>query len=83
MRSNGTDRAVIDLAEAVVLGGREGEKFKAVVTDIDERGARIQLTGEAVVSRVPAHRVEPGQEIDVRLVTADAERRLLTFERLG
>ncbi len=83
MRSNGVDRAVIDLAEAVVLTGREGEKFKAVVTDIDERGARIQLMSEAVVSRVPAHRVEPGQEVDVRLVTADTERRLLTFERLG
>ena len=43
------DRAVIDLAEAVMLQGREGEMFDAVVTDIDERGARIQLSDPAVI----------------------------------
>ena len=40
-------RAVIDLAEAVALQGREGETFDAVVTDIDQRGARIQICSSA------------------------------------
>ena len=38
------DRATLNLAEAVVLEGREGSQFNAVVTDLDERGARIQLS---------------------------------------
>src|SRR5579884_3248422 len=42
------DRAVLDLAEAAVLQGREGSRFTAVVTDIDDRGARIQLSQLAV-----------------------------------
>ena len=41
--AGGIERAVVDLAEAVVLHGREGETFDAVVTDVDDRGARVQL----------------------------------------
>ena len=43
------DRAAVDLAEAVTLAGREGEVFDAVVTDENQRGATIQLTGPAIV----------------------------------
>ena len=49
------DSAVLELAEAVVLGGRVGEQFVGTVTDIDKkRGARIQLADPAVTTRVPA-----------------------------
>jgi exoribonuclease R len=73
-------RAVIDLAEAAMLKGREGETFPAVVTDIDERGARIQLNDLPVVARVDAKDVTPGDALSIRLVTADTVRRSLTFE---
>ena len=53
-RANRVDRAAIDLAEAVVLHGREGEVFEAVVTDEDDRGARIQVRDPAIVTRVAA-----------------------------
>jgi exoribonuclease R len=53
-----SERAVIDLAEAVMLQGREGEIFPAIVTDVDERGVRMQLGDLPVVARVGAHRVE-------------------------
>ena len=46
-RGGQIERAVIDLAEAVMLKGREGEVFEAVVTDVDERGVRIQLVRPA------------------------------------
>ena len=46
------DRAALDVAEAVVLAGREGSVFDAVVTDQDDRGARIQIGDPAVVARV-------------------------------
>nr|ABN71566.1 putative ribonuclease II [uncultured bacterium] len=42
-RDGQIERAVIDLAEAAVLAGRAGETFAAIVTDLDERGARIPL----------------------------------------
>lgn len=75
------ERAVIDLAEAVMLKGREGEAFEAVVTDEDERGVRIQLCGLPVVARVVAHKVEPGDRLRVTLVGADPAKRTLSFQR--
>ena len=72
-RANRVDRAAIDLAEAVVLQGREGEVFDAVVTDEDDRGARIQVRDPAIVARVVARRVDPGDDIQVKLVTATLE----------
>jgi exoribonuclease R len=73
-------RAVIDLAEAAMLQGREGEVFAAVVTDIDDRGARIQLQDMAVVARLVAPGAGPGDPVRVRLVSADTGRRTVTFE---
>lgn len=74
------ERAVIDLAEAVVLSGREGETFDAVVTDVDERGARMQLCRLPVVARIAADGVTPGDELRVRVATADPAHPPATFE---
>lgn len=82
-RANRVDRAAIDLAEAVVLHGREGEVFDAVVTDEDDRGARIQVLEPAVVARVVARRVDPGDDVQVKLVRADPAERRVEFERVG
>ena len=82
-REAAVERAVIDLAEAALLEGREGETFAAVITDRDERGARIQLTDLPIVSRVDAHRIAAGDAIRVRLVEADPVRRSLRFERVN
>jgi exoribonuclease R len=76
------DRAVIDLAEAVMLQGREGEVFEAVVTDVDDRGTRIQLCAYPIVARVTAHHVEPGHRLRVRLDAADPVQRTLNFQRI-
>jgi exoribonuclease R len=77
------DRAVIDLAEAAMLHGREGEDFPAIVTDIDDRGTRMQLRDLPVVARVTAHGVAPGDELRVRLTAADPDKRTISFERVG
>ena len=82
-RAGQIDRAVIDLAEAVMLQGREGETFEAVVTDEDERGVRMQLKDLPIVTRIAAHRVDPGDEVRVRLVEADPERRTIVFQRVA
>jgi exoribonuclease R len=80
-RSSQVERAVVDLAEAAMLEGREGEQFAAVVTDLTEQGARIQLCELPVVARTAAHRVVPGDAITVRLEGADPARREVRFER--
>lgn len=74
------DRAVIDLAEAAVLNGHVGETFDAVVTDLDERGARIQLCALPVVTRVDAKGTIPGDAIRVRLASVDLAHRQAKFE---
>ena len=73
------DRAVIDLAEAVVLSGSERTVFDAVVTDIDERGARFQLRDLPVTARVAADHLTPGEAISVRLVAVDIATRSAKF----
>ena len=76
------DRAVLDLAEAVMLEGSEGAQFNAVVTDVDERGARIQLSDPAVVSRVDGKGAMPGDTIKVELVSVDVAHRQVRFQRI-
>ncbi len=77
------DRAALDAAEAVVLAGREDEMFDAVVTDEDDRGVRIQIREPAVVARVAARHVDPGDEIRVRLTGADPTTRTVEFARVS
>jgi exoribonuclease R len=72
-------RAAIDLAEAVILQGREGETFPAIVTEVDDRGARIQLCDLPVVARVGDTDVDPGETLNVTLVKADPGLRTVTF----
>lgn len=73
------DRAVIDLAETVMLHGREGERFMACVTDTDGESARVQLLDLPVVTRAKIPGASPGQSIELRLETADITARRLTF----
>jgi len=75
--------AVIDLAEAVSLKGQEGSEFDAVVTDVDQRGARIQICSPAVVARIKADGLKPGDELNVRLDGADPEKRIVQFSVVG
>jgi exoribonuclease R len=82
-RSGQVERAVVDLAEAAMLVGREGDDFEAVVTDLGETGARIQLCDLPIVARTVARRVQPGERVVVRLESADPVRRLVSFTRIS
>ncbi len=82
-RSSQVERAVIDLAEAAMLEGREGEHFAAVVTDVTEQGARVQLCELPVVARATARRVVPGDPVTLRLDEADPARREVRFARVA
>ncbi len=82
-RTAQVDRAVIDLAEAVMLDGDVGRVFDAIVTDLDERGARIQLSELPITERVTAHDVVPGDAVRVRLTEVDVARRRIALQRVS
>lgn len=81
-RAGQIERAVVDLAETALLADRTGELFDAVVTDLGEQGARIQLCDLPVVARTTAREVVPGDRVRVRLDSADPATRRLTFQRV-
>ena len=73
-RANAVERAVVDLVEAVVLAGREGERFDAVVVD----DGLVQLRDPAVRGKVEGWPA-PGTEVVVRLERADPDAREVAF----
>ena len=74
-RAGAVERGVVDLVEAVLLSGREGERFNAVVID-DEL---VQLRDPAVRGRLEHGCPEPGTEVAVRLERADPAARTVMF----
>ncbi len=86
-RDAALDRAVVDLVEALLLEGHVGERFRAVVVDVDERRggrrARLQLADPAVIATMDDGPVEPGTEVDVELVAVDVASRRVEFRLVG
>lgn len=82
-RDGQIERAAIDLAEVALLANHQGSLFRAIVTDIGENGARIQLSDLPIVARTAAHGVIPGEAIRVRLLAADPLQRRLEFQRVA
>lgn len=79
-RASQISHAAIDLAEAVMLEGHEGETFKAVVTDIVDHGVRVQLADMPVVVNVKASGLGQGDGLALKLVSADPDQRSIVFE---
>jgi exoribonuclease R len=82
-RGNRVENAVNNLAEAVLLEGREGELFDGVIVDEDREGPLMQIAEPAILARVRAAHVRPGDAIRVRLVDADPVARRVEFQRIG
>ena len=78
-RAGQVDAAVVELAEAVALECRIGERFEGRVIDIDDRGPKVQLCAEAVVTRIAADGLALGQQVELELVEDDPARRLVRF----
>ena len=66
---------VVDLVEAVLLQGREGERFDAVVIDDD----LLQLRDPAVRAKLDAGCPKLGSEVSVTLESADPATRTVRF----
>ena len=82
-RANRVEREALDLAEALVLSGREGEIFDAVVVDEAEWGVEVQIADPAVLVRMTARHLDPGDDLRIRLVNADPATRQIEFDRVS
>ena len=80
-RAHEVDRAVVDLAEALVLESRCGEVFSGVVVEAGPKGGEVQLRDPAVRARLDGQQLPLGEEINVRLEAVDVTKRRVTFER--
>lgn len=77
-RARSLERSNVDLVEAGVLSGREGEWFAAVA--VERRGARTLVqVAEPAVTAVCRGEVPLGAEVTVRLDRADVEARAVEF----
>ncbi|GMA30214.1 RNB domain-containing ribonuclease [Litorihabitans aurantiacus] len=90
-RANAYEKASVDLVEAVLLSGREGEVLDAVVVESTpsreegregEARATVLVDEPAVRSRIagPADALVLGTRVRVRVVGADVERRTVALE---
>jgi exoribonuclease R len=80
-REGAYNRAALDLVEALVLRSAVGHHFAAVVVDVDDDMAQVQLRDPAVVARAHHHGgCQAGDEVDVVVRAADPVARRLDLE---
>lgn len=81
-RASAYERAIIDLMEVCLLADRVGETFPATVIETDESKHRgvVMIADPAVETRVSGDPLPLGQQITVRLVSADFGTGVATFE---
>jgi len=79
-RAHALDRAVVDLAEAMVLEHRVGEVFDGVVVEANAKGGTVQITAPAVRGKLDTDEPPLGQDVRVRLTKADPATRSVHFE---
>ena len=79
-REGAANRAVVDLAEAIVLADRLGQRLDAVVVGTDpQRGSDLQLLDPPVRARM-ATAIDLGAEVCVRVAGADPVARKVELE---
>lgn len=84
-RAHQFERAVLDLVEAGVLGKSVGQVFAGVITEIGEKDpdkGSVMLSEPAVEAPVESKsgQLPLGDEVQVKLVEADTEKRSVRFE---
>ena len=78
-RGHALDRAIVDLAEALVMQHRVGETFQGVVVEANAHGGTVQLKVPAVRGKLEGADLPLGKEIAVRVTEADIAKRSVRF----
>lgn len=84
--ANQYENAILNLVEAGVLHGREGETFSGVVVELDERKdnrGTVVIQEPAIEAKITgAGKLPLGEELSVRLEQADVESRSVAFRTI-
>jgi exoribonuclease-2 len=82
--ANKVERLVSKAAAAMLLGGRIGESFDAIVTGASAKGTWVRIFKPPVEGRVVdgAAGLDVGQRARVQLVHTDVERGFIDFKRI-
>ncbi len=70
----------MDFSEALILTDRVGETFEAVVVDLNDAEATIQLTEPAVVATIASGSHQLADRVHVQLESTDIYTRVLSFK---
>ncbi len=81
-RAKHYERAIIDLLEVYLLANRVGQTFTGTVIEVerDKQHGTVMIEEPAVAGRVTGDRLRLGQEVRVRLTTADYDVGAVAFE---
>ncbi len=74
------ERALVDFSETLILADRVGETFEAVVVDINDDEATIQLTEPAVVATIASGSQQLADRVQIQLESTDIYTRVLSFK---
>ena len=79
------ERQVRKSAGALLLEGRNGERFHGIVTGASEKGTWVRLLGPPVEGRVERgwEGLDVGDRVEVRLIGTDVERGYIDFARVA
>jgi exoribonuclease-2 len=83
--ANKVERQVAKSAAALLLAGRRGQTFDAIVTGASPKGTWVRIFRPPVEGRLVrgTEGMDVGERLRVRLVDADVERGFIDFERTG
>ena len=81
-RAKKYERAIIDLVEVFLLQARVGEEFDGTVIDVDRdrHQGTVMIAEPAVAAKVGGSHLPLGQQVRVRLVSANFSTRSVAFE---
>ena len=84
-RESALERAMLDMAEALVLEHSVGEVFDGYVVAVDERRgrARVQIADPAVIDDVSADGRRLGEHLRLKVERVDVAERLVDFTVVG
>lgn len=84
-RANAYERGVMDIAEALVLAGHEGEQMEGVLVDVNPKTRRgtVQIPASAVELNVNANPKDVGELIRVRIDKVDVEKGFVKLTRVN
>lgn len=78
-RSGSATRSVVDLAEAIVLAPRIGERFEACVVETAPAGAEVRIVDPPIRGRATGAGLVAGTRATVELTEADTTARRVRF----